>query len=417
MDVVEHVRQVRDSLADHPRRVAASAMGVFWGTAAIIMLMAYGTGFRDFMREELSRFGRGVVLLYPATTSSGFPGYRRGVPVRLHRRDVARAERELHDRIAALLPHHLSRERVLVEAAGTARRLDLSASDERFGHYRNFRIAHGRFFDEVDVKQRRAVAVMGSEAAEELFGSADAALGRPLRIAGRSFELIGVTAPKGRQYMNNNRPDNRLLMIPHTTAENRLGFEEEAVGNLLLFPRPGVSSREAVAGVLAVLGPRSGFHPEDTDAVKWFDLTEILGIVDLFYAGFMVFVGVAGTITLLIGGVGIANYHLATLSERTTEIAVAKALGARSATLVAQTVFEAVVVAGGAALLGAALGLAACAGLASLAPTGDYPEPIISGLVVGVTLAATTAVAVLAATAPALRVRRIEISTALRASI
>jgi putative ABC transport system permease protein len=417
MDALEHARQVRDSLSDHPRRVAASAMGVFWGTAAIIVLMAFGTGFREFMHGELQRFGRGVVLMYPATTSSGFPGYRRGVPVRIAIRDIARVERELSEQVAALLPHHISRSRLLVEAGGTARRLDLSASDARFGRYRGFDIAHGRFYDAADVKQGRAVAVIGSEAAEDLFGSPESAVGQRLRISGKSFELVGVTEPKGRQYTNTNRPDNRLLIVPHTTAEERLGYDEEAVGSLLLFPRPGVSSEEAVAAVLSVLGPRSGFHPDDSDAFRWFDTTQILGLVDLFYAGFMIFIGVAGTITLLIGGVGIANYHLATISERTTEIAVAKALGARNSTLVAQTVIEALVVAGGAAILGAALGLAACAGLEALAPPGEFPRPIISGRVVLITLGATTAVAVLAATAPALRVRRVEISTALRASI
>ena len=97
-----------------------------------------------------------------------------------------------------------------------------------------------------------------------------------------------------------------------------------------------------------------------------YDMSRSLGLIDLFYSGFMVFIGVAGTITLLIGGVGIANYHLALLSERAVEIAVAKALGARNSLLIAQTVLESLLVSTGSAGLGILLGLTGCWALSQL---------------------------------------------------
>jgi putative ABC transport system permease protein len=414
MDAAEHLRQLRESLAANPRRALASALGVFWGTAAIVVLLAFGTGFQAFMREEFARFGRGVVLVYPASTSSGFPGYREGVPVRISAAQAARAERETREWVSAILPQHIAPGRVLVEASGVARRLDLSGSDERFARYRNFEIAYGRFFDRDDVRGARAVAVLGYEAASDLFGAPERGVGARIRIEGRSFELIGVAARKGRQYMNTNRPDNRLLIVPYTAAERRLGLPEEALANLLVFPRPGVSGERAVRAVLASLGPLAGFHPDDADAVKWFDSASILGLVDLFASGFAWFIGIAGTLTLLIGGVGIANYHLAVLAERTLEIAVAKAIGARNRTLVLQAALEALAVAGGSALAGLLLGIAACALLAAIAPADRFPRPILSGAALSVTLAATCGVGVVAALVPALRVRRLEVSAALR---
>ncbi|MEE9607243.1 MAG: ABC transporter permease [Myxococcota bacterium] len=414
MEAREQLRQVAESIADHPGRVVASSMGVFWGAAAIVLLMAFGSGFREYMRAELDRYGKGAVQLFPASTSSGFPGYRKGVAVEIARADAAAAERVLSEELEALLPEHRSEERVLVEAGGRVRRLDLSASDERFAHYRNFAMAHGRFFDASDLERRRPVAVLGHAAAEDLFGRAAAAVGETLRIEGHSLEVIGVARPKGRQYTNTHRPDNRLLMVPVTTAESRLGYREQALTSLLLIPRAGVEAERAVAAVLARLGPPSGFHPEDADAVKWYDTTAILAMSDLFSTGFLIFVGVAGTITLLIGGVGIANYHLATLAERTVEIAVARAIGARTRTLMIQALAEAAIVSAGSALLGVLLGLAGCAALAALAPPGQFPRPIVSGLVLGVTLTATLAVAIVAGAVPASRVRRIEIAAALR---
>ena len=162
-------------------------------------------------------------------------------------------------------------------------------------------------------------------------------------MEGRGFEVIGVADRKGRQYMNTHRPDNRLLIIPVTTAEAKLGYRKEAVSRLMLCALPGVGAADSVDAVLASLGPQAGFHPDDGDAVKWFDFAQFLDLVDLFYAGFSVFIGVAGIVTLLIGAVGIANYHLATLSERSVEIAVAKAIGATNRVLIFQTVLEPVI--------------------------------------------------------------------------
>ncbi len=417
MDPRESLRQAVEILGDHPRRVVASSLGVFWGAAGIVLLLAMGTGFRDYMKDELGRFGRISVMMIPASTSSGFPGYRKGVRVEIAREDAAIAARENADLIEAILPEHRSRERVLVEAGARVRRLDMTGTDHRYAPYRKFAIGRGRFFDASDVERRKAVAVLGYEAALDLFGSAERALGGRIRVEGRGFEVIGVADPKGRQYMNTHRPDNRLLIVPITAAEDKLGYRKESVSTLMVFPRAGVPPEQSTRAVLASLGPRAGFHPEDADALKWFDFGQFLGLVDLFYAGFTVFIGVAGIVTLLIGAVGIANYHLATLSERSVEIAVSKAIGARNRALILQTVLESLLVSGSAALGGVLFGLAACAALGRLASSQAIPHPVVSLPAAAVTFVAVLAVAVVAAALPARKVTRIEISEALRAEM
>ena len=133
--------------------------------------------------------------------------------------------------------------------------------------------------------------------------------------------------------------------------------------------------------------------------------------------GFTIFIGLAGTITLLVGGVGIANYHLATLAEREVEIGIAKAIGARNSTLMWQSVLESTLVSGTASLAGLGLGLVGCAALEHVAPPGMFPLPIISGTAIAVTGAALCGVGVIAALVPALRVRRMDISSAVRAGL
>jgi len=416
MEWSERVRMALEGLSDHPRRAVASAMGVFWGAAAIILLLAWGAGFREFMKAELSSFGRGCIIVIPGVSSSGHPGYRKGVRVRIARTDAARAEAEAGPLVEAILPLQWSTRRRLVEAKGRNRRLDVNGTDERYAAYRGFAMAQGRFFDSSEVQGRKPVAVLGHEAATFLFGQADAAVGRSLRISGKAFQVIGVTDEKGRQYVETRRPDNRLVIVPITTAESRLGMDAEAVSRLLVYGRPGVPGPIVRARALAALGPRSGFHPQDQDAVRSYDVTEFFGLVDLFYAGFMIFVGIAGTVTLVIGGVGIANYHLAILAERSLEIAVAKAVGARERTLALQTILEALIVAGGAAAGGLLLGLLGCWALATLPPADTIPAPIVSPVGLGVTFLALLAVSITASAIPAARVRTIGVSAALRQS-
>ena len=418
MDWREHLRQIAESLADHPKRVAASAMGVLWGAAAIVLMLAWGTGFRDYMKRELGSYGRPMVFVFPALTSSGFEGVRKGVPVRFERDDARLLEHENHELLEAVLAEHTSEERFLVDTPeGHARRFDVSGVEARYGELRSFRLGNGRFFDESDVAHARAFAVLGFDAAVDLFGSAEAAVGARVRIGGRPFEVIGVADKKGRQYTNTNRPDNRLVLVPITAAEAHLGFKKEAVSRLLVFPRPGVGGEEAFRAAAKTLAPLAGFHPDDPDAVKHFDLSKMLGLVDLFYAGFMIFIGIAGSLTLAIGGIGVANYQLATLAERAMEIAVARAIGARARTVVAQTALEALAVAGGAAIAGVLLGLAGCLALATLPPPGMFPAPIVSPVVVGITVSALLAVAAAASILPALRVRQMDVASVLRGSI
>jgi putative ABC transport system permease protein len=368
------------------------------------------------MNAELGAYGKPMLFVFPGITSSGFPGHRAGVRIRLAREDLDAAERASAAHVAAILSEHRSIDdsRALVEASGRRRRLDLSGVDHRFAEHRRFAIGHGRFFSASDVARARAVAVLGHGAATELFRSAEAAVGRAIRIDGVAFEVVGVAAEKGRQYFNTNRPDNRLLLVPVTTAEQRLGFREDSVEFASVILRPGAPAQPALRAVLASLAPKGGFHPDDTDAVRWFDLTTLLGSIDLMAAGFTLFIAFAGTITLVVGGIGIANAHQASLAERSVELAVARALGARTRVLVFGAVLESLLVSGATAVAGVATGAGVALLLARLL-AGSGLAPVLSTAALAIAAASLTAVSVVAALGPALRVRKTDVSSALRA--
>jgi putative ABC transport system permease protein len=414
----ELIREAFDSLASHRRRAAAASVGLFWAAAAMVLLLAWGGGFREFMRVELQSFGPRVVFLNPSITGSGFPGFREGRRVRIRRAVVARVERANAEEVEALLPEHISTRRLTVEGlAGRSRSLDLSAADERYARYRTFDVRWGRFFDAADVSRAAAVAVLGHDAAVDLAGSPEAAVGARIRIAGLSFQVIGVAAKKGRQYTSLTRPDNRLVIVPITTAEEQLGYDEDAVSRLLLFPRPDADGAQVTTRVIAGLSPHCDFHPSDASALRKVDLSMLLGMVDLFYSGFTIFIGVTGTLTLLVGAIGVANHQIAVIAERTAEIAVAKAMGARDGTIVRLVVAEALIVGTISSLAGVTLGLLGCLALATLPPPHSIPSPIVSPLVTAITLVALIGVAVVTSLLPAGRVRTIDVATALRATM
>jgi putative ABC transport system permease protein len=418
MELREVIREAIDSLASHRRRAAAASIGLFWAAAAMVLLLAWGGGFREYMRVELQSFGPRVVVLNPSVTGSNFEGFRENRRVRIRREDAALVEAANAEEVEALLPEHVSGRRLTVEGlAGRSRSLDLSAADERYAHYRSFAMGWGRFFDASEVSRARAVAVLGHDAAVDLAGSPEAAVGARIRIQGVSFTVVGVAAKKGRQYLSLTRPDNRLLILPITTAEEQLGYDEKAVSRLLLFPRPDADGALVTRRVIATLSRYCDFHELDERAIRKVDLSTLLGMVDLFYSGFTIFIGVTGTLTLAVGAIGVANHQIAVIAERTAEIAIAKAMGARNRTLVQQVVAEALIVGSLASLAGVTLGLLVCLAFATLPPAHSIPAPIVSPLVTVITLVALIGVAVVTALLPAGRVRTIDVSTALRATL
>jgi hypothetical protein len=164
------------------------------------------------------------------------------------------------------------------------RRLDLTASDPRFPE-RRFRLAAGRFFDAGDVEQRGAVAVLGWEAARDLFDAPAAGIGKRVRIDGVVFEVIGVfDAKSGRQYNNTNRPENRLVLVPQTTAEARLGYRKDGERIFIVYPRSGADSRDALRAVIASLARpatstrrrRRGAHLRPHAALGFVDMIHLI---------------------------------------------------------------------------------------------------------------------------------------------
>jgi putative ABC transport system permease protein len=270
-------------------------------------------------------------------------GERAGRRVRMRMADVeAISEVPL---IKAWSPEYMSMQPVAVGTRQASYLVRAVAPD--YGIIRNQPAAQGRFLNAEDVRLQRRVVFLGSEVALKLFGT-QAPVGRTMRIKGLSFEIIGVQRQKV-QLSNYNRPDKESMFIPYTTAGQM--FNTEYVNVLVYQAVDPTLDAEATAQVKEILGKRLRFNPADERALRMFGSAESQRITAGIVLGLKLVLGFIGVLTLAIGGVGVMNIMFVSVNERTREIGLRKALGARRGAILLQFLLEglATTFAGGAA--------------------------------------------------------------------
>ncbi|MBM3820839.1 MAG: FtsX-like permease family protein [Acidimicrobiia bacterium] len=337
-------REALTGLLRNRMRAALSMLGISWGIVSVVMLLAYGDGFRLALdRGFKGAFGDGVTIMFPGQTSMQAGGERSGRRVRMRLAD-AEAVGEL-PLVKAWSPEYMQQVPV---AWGTRQASYLiRAVSPEYGVMRNQQPAAGRFFDAEDVRLQRRVAFIGATVAEKLFG-AQPAVGEHIRLKGMLFEVIGVGKEKV-QLSNYNRPDRESIFIPHTTAGQM--FNTEFLNVLIYQAIDPTFDAEATTQVKQVLGKRLRFIPTDARAVRTFGSAQSTQIVSGIVLGLKIVLGFIGVLTLAIGGVGVMNIMFVSVNERTREIGLRKALGARRRAILLQFLMEglATTFAGGAA--------------------------------------------------------------------
>lgn len=323
-------------------RTLLSMLGISWGIVSVVGLLAYGHGFGEALRRGFEgAFGDGVTVVFPGQTSLQAGGERAGRPVRLRLSD-AEAVGAL-PLVRAWSPEFMRGGLVL---RGTRQGdYGIRAVAPAYAVMRSQPVAAGRFIDSEDVRLRRRVVFLGSEVARKLFGQEDP-LDQQVRILGMSFTVIGVQREKV-QLSNYNRPDSESVFIPHTTAGQL--WNTEYLSTLVYQVADPTLGARAEAQVRALLGERARFDPEDERALNVFGFAQAMEITGGLVVGLQLVLGFIGVLTLAIGGIGVMNIMFVSVTERTAEIGLRKALGARRGVILLQFLAEglATTVAGG----------------------------------------------------------------------
>jgi putative ABC transport system permease protein len=328
------LQEAYGAMRHNRRRTALTMLGMAWGIATVVMLLAYGDGFGRACANIFANFGTKLVIVVPDRTSMQAGGQKAGVLVRFTQDDV--------ETLTTNLPQitHITPE------------VDKQASvqyDTRIftwsvtGNYPNvmdvraLKLAQGRFYNPEDEIQRARVAVIGSEAKEKLFSGRNA-LGEHIRVDGLSFEVVGVLAAKMQE---GNDDINRVVYVPFSTMSE---IKSTHYLDTIWFTYQTPEYQSLEQSVRTILATQHKFNQTDRQAVHVFNLMTQVHQFEIITLGLKVLMGFIGTLTLGIGGVGLMNIMLVSVTQRTREIGVQKALGAPRKYILMQFLAEALTI-------------------------------------------------------------------------
>jgi putative ABC transport system permease protein len=352
-------RQLARDLWSQKLRTFLTTFGIVWGTVAVSLLLAFGHGLHRQMIKSIAGLGDRIVIAWPMRTSMVFEGLGKGRRMRMMEEDIdfLAAQVELVAGISSEYSDSL-----LARYGDRQRSVQVSGVSPAYGEMRNMIPAPGgRFINALDVDQRRRVVFVGNELAEDLFGTMDA-VGKTVMIHGSPFLVVGVLKPKDQDSSYSGR-DHSKMVVPESTFRALTG--QKYMDNFIYkAPRPDLNAT-LNEQVRHALSKRLRFHPDDDQAVQVWDTTEMFAFMDAFMLGFQVFIGIMGVLTLIVGGIGVSNIMNVVVEERTREIGIKMALGARGRSILTQFMLETMIL----TAVGGAIGLAISFAICSAFPT------------------------------------------------
>lgn len=355
------VRQVFQSIWAHRLRSFLTMFGIAWGVASLLLLIGLGEGFRAGQTRSLSQIGTDVIMIFGSTIPA-VPGQHSGMlPYNLTMGDLDAIQRLApHVRAATALINRGDLKEVSEYSSASGPVMGVEAN---FAQIRHVPLAEGRFLDSEDVAERHMVVVLGQKNDELLYPSQHA-VGKFITINGYRFQVVGVVQKIGR---GNDSGENQKIYVPLPTMLQLFPIKGENVpGNAVTAinyqPLDAARNETAKAEVHGIIGRRHGFDPANKDAFEEWDTINSGRMIGVIFTAMDVFLGGVGIVTLALGAVGIINIMLVTVSERTKEIGLRKALGATNRSIMMQFFLEGLTLTG----LSGLIGIAAAAGLMAL---------------------------------------------------
>jgi putative ABC transport system permease protein len=401
-----------NAMRHNRRRTALTMLGMAWGIATVVMLLAYGDGFGRAIANIFANFGTKLMIVVPGRSSMQAGGQKAGVPLRITLDDVELLTTNI-PQITHITPSCGKDATVQYDT----RSFTMSVNGEYPNTFaiRALSLAQGRFYNPEDQMQRARVAVIGSETKEKLFSGRNA-LGEHIRVDGISFEVVGVLNPKMQEGDNN---INRVVYVPFTTMSD---LKDTHYLDSIWFNYETNDYERIEQSVRYTMAAQHKFNPADRRALMVFNLMEQLHQFEVITLGLKILLGFIGTLTLGIGGVGLMNIMLVSVTQRTREIGVEKALGARRRYIFLQFLAEALAITFMGGLLGIVLAylvaltvgrLTLYSAMAKHAEAGDI-RLMINPVTLLFAVLILSAVGLISGMVPAIRASRLDPIEALR---
>jgi putative ABC transport system permease protein len=336
--------QAYEAMLHNRRRTLITMIGMAWGIATVVLLMAYGAGFGRAIEAIFAQFGTNLIGVFPGTTSEQAGGKKAGVQVKLQLTDVDLIENTVPG-VLHVVPE-VSKQ-VSVQNDTHSYSWWVSGSYPLVADVQKLEVEYGRFYSEKDLEQRNHVAVIGSEAKSKLY-SGLYPIGQRIRIKDVSFTVIGVLRAKMQEGDDN---INRVIYVPFSTMSD---VKDTKYLDGIWFNYHG-NYQTTESALRGALGVAHGFPASDHNAIYVANLMEQLSQFHTITMALQVLMAFIGTLTLGIAGIGLMNIMLVAVQQRTREIGIEKALGARRRHILVQFLTEALVITGVGGVCGIAL--------------------------------------------------------------
>ena len=345
------------SLIANKMRSLLTMLGIIIGVAAVIALVSIGYGVRQQITESISSLGSNLLMVYPGAPRT--PGVR---PVSGANKTLKMGDYEAiskMDSVEAASP--VSANSYLTVYMSKNWTTTVNGANADFQYVNNWTMKSGRFITDSQIERRERVAVIGATVAKNLFGNEDP-IGKDIRIHKNSFKVVGVLDEKGSGTMGNDQDD--VIVVPYTTMMERV-MGVDYLRMIYIQAKEGEDLERVQADIENILRVRHGIKNPDLDDFNVNNMASIMKAVEENTATMTLFLGAVAAISLLVGGIGIMNIMLVSVTERTREIGVRKALGATYRTIITQFLIEAIVI----SLVGGAIGILVGIGASQLIAT------------------------------------------------
>lgn len=377
MNLLESFKMAVTTLAANKMRSGLTMLGIIIGNASVIGMVGIGQGAQKLAQEQFESLGPNVLFVVPG--SSEGRRTRFDLPKTLVLKDAI-AIAEQVPTVSEVAPQINSNQLITYRDRNTSEVI-MGATPE-FLTVRSFTLTKGRFISNIDLKRNQRVAVLGPEVAEQLFPQQEP-LGKQIRIKDISFEVIGVMAAKG-SFLGTNQDTN--VYIPLTTMANQIVGNDSPYGTSVNFiavtARNQDSIRAAKFQIKNLLRLRHKIVGEDDFTVQ--TQKDILDVIGTISSGLTVLLAAIAGISLLVGGIGVMNIMLVSVTERTQEIGLRKAVGAKENDILQQFLIEATILSCCGGAIGTGIGVATVAGIGFISPLSAIISP--TAIIVAVTV-------------------------------
>jgi putative ABC transport system permease protein len=413
VNLFEALRMAASGLLANRLRSSLTMLGILIGVTAVILLVAVGNGASVQINNQVQSLGANVIYVYPANArgtggvSQGF-----GTGQSLTQADVdALNSRQQDPDVVAAIP--IAQTGGQITYGNQNYFAPTTGTSQDFPQVRNYQIAEGSFFTADDVSARHRVVVLGQTVVDNLFGTADP-IGQTIKISRQSFRVIGVFAAKGGTGFGS---QDNVVVAPITTVWAYLtGARGKVISQIVASASSPGSVTQAETEITTVLLQRHQISGPTQADFQLQSQQDILNQATSIATALTLVLGAIAGISLVVGGIGIMNIMLVTVTERTREIGIRKAIGARRRDILVQFLIEAMVLSG----LGGTLGIAVGALLAKEAPnipaiaSSSFPTPVVSVPSVVLAFCVSVAIGLFFGIYPANRAARLHPIEALR---